>query len=342
MSSAVGVKEDSLYLRWSSVMMPGDTLEELLQNKEHARALFHGLRRQVKSILQRSQLYADGEVTIYDRVLLRLFDEGHSMQAYGLFDFYLAEYLGTKNCDTKEEINSILAAHFAAQSILDKGSLFRFTVLLMHINDNLPGPIPEIPVTPAPIVKHQTGDTKTGKAPQSADKQKLPNLDKLIKVYHEAKADYDHVLEVPGSHREQTNSVRFLRDTAENLLRYLNSFDPDHELIPEIENVIRVSKHQALVLAGGRKRKFERLESDSWGSPTASSYRERYSYRGRDRYEPGTEKWDAESLYPDPRQNKSPQHSAYPDANELTAETGESGKHGRSQDRADTHRSFTL
>jgi hypothetical protein len=125
MSRGVSGKEDALYLKWNSVMDPGDVLTELLQNREHARALFHGLRRQVKSLRHRSQLYDDGQVTIYDRVLLRLYDDGHSMQAYGLFEFYLAEYLGTKNCHSKKEVNSIIAAHFAAQRVLDEGLSLR-------------------------------------------------------------------------------------------------------------------------------------------------------------------------------------------------------------------------
>lgn len=121
MSRGVRGKEDSLYLKWSAVMNPSELLKELVGNREHARALFHGLRRQVKSIRHRSQSYDDGQVTIYDRVLLRLYDEGHTMQHYGLLEFYLAEYLETKNCRSEEENNSVIAAHFAAQRILDNG-----------------------------------------------------------------------------------------------------------------------------------------------------------------------------------------------------------------------------
>jgi hypothetical protein len=116
-------KTDKLYLKWKGPMRPSDILYELLGNTEHARALFHGLRRQVRSIRSRSQNYDDGEVTIYDAALLRLYDNGHTMQDYGLFEFYLAEFLGTKKCQSDEEINTIIAAHLAAQRILDDGML---------------------------------------------------------------------------------------------------------------------------------------------------------------------------------------------------------------------------
>jgi hypothetical protein len=114
-------KIDNLYLKWSATMLPSNVLHELVGNKEHARALFHGLRRQVRSIRQRSQNYDDGQVTIYDAALLRLYDNGHTMQDYGLLEFYLAEFLGTKKCRSDEEINSVIAAHLAAQRILDGG-----------------------------------------------------------------------------------------------------------------------------------------------------------------------------------------------------------------------------
>ncbi|CAG7989161.1 unnamed protein product [Penicillium nalgiovense] len=276
MSRGLRGKEDSLYLKWSVVMNPSELLKELVDNREHARALFHGLRRQVKSIRHRSQFYDDGQVTIYDRVLLRLYDEGHTMQHYGLLEFYLAEYLGTKNCHSGEESNSVVAAHFAAQRILDNG------------------PISEIPIVAANNEKGSTEDTKTSKSPQT----KSEHVDKLIQVYQKAKADY-YILEVTESHRKRTNSVRFLRDTAENLLRYLKSVDKDHDLIPEIEDIIHVSQTHANQLAGGRKRKFEHMDSDSRGSPSLSPYQpygyyrdQRAGHNRRDRYVPDSVTWD--------------------------------------------------
>ncbi|KAJ5178273.1 uncharacterized protein N7500_000972 [Penicillium coprophilum] len=273
-------KEDSLYLKWSVVMNPSELLQELVSNREHARALFHGLRRQVKSIRHRSQSYDDGQVTIYDRVLLRLYDEGHTMQHYGLLEFYLAEYLEIKNCRSEDESNTVIAAHFAAQRILDNG------------------PIPKIPIIGVDDVEAVTEDMKTSKSPHSSGPSKSHHIEKLIRVYQKAKADY-YILEVTESHRERTNSVRFLRDTAENLLRYLKSVDKDNDLIPEIEDIIQVSQAHANQLAGGRKRKFEHTDNDSRGSPSLSPHRP-YGYHGDyragynrwDRYVPENDTWD--------------------------------------------------
>ncbi|KAG0161648.1 hypothetical protein PDIDSM_1841 [Penicillium digitatum] len=281
MSHGVRGKEDNLYLKWSVVMNPSELLKELVSNREHARTLFHGLRRQVKSIRHRSQSYDDGQVTIYDRVLLRLYDEGHTMQHYGLLEFYLTEYLGTKNCHS-----------------LGKTTLSLLPTLLPSAFSTMVCPMSEIPIIATDNMEGITEDIQTSKSSQSSGTSKLQHLDKLIQVYQKAKADY-YILEVTESHRERTNSVRFLRDTAENLLRYLMSADKDHDLIPEIEDIIQVSQAHANQLAGGRKRKFEHLENDSRGSPSLSPYKpygcygdQRGRHNRRDRYVPDSVTWD--------------------------------------------------
>ena len=140
-------------------------------------------------------------------------------------------------------------------------------------------------------------DARNRKSPQSSGTSNSNHIDKLIQVYQKAKADY-YILEVTESHRERTNSVRFLRDTAENLLRYLKSVDQDHDLIPEIEGIIQVSQAHANQLAGGRKRKFEHADKDSRDSPSPSPYRpygfrdQRRRYNRRDRYTPDIVTWD--------------------------------------------------
>lgn len=140
-----------------------------------------------------------------------------------------------------------------------------------------------------------TEDVQTSKSSEISGASKSQHVDKLIQVYQKAKADY-YILEVTESHRERTNSVRFLRDTAENLLRYLMSADKDHDLIPEIEDIIQVSQTHANQLAGGRKRKFEHMDNDSRGSLSPNPYKPYGDQRGRrnrrDRYVPDSVTWD--------------------------------------------------
>lgn len=143
-----------------------------------------------------------------------------------------------------------------------------------------------------------TEAVETGKSSQDSGASESHHIDKLVQVYQKAKADY-YILQVSDNYRERTNSVRFLRDTAENLLRYLLSTDKDNNLIPEIEDIIQVSQAHASQLAGGRKRKFDHTDNDSMGSPSLSPHRPHRYYRDqrgghnrRDRYVPDSIIWD--------------------------------------------------
>lgn len=87
-------------------------------------------------------------------------------------------------------------------------------------------------------------------------------LTKLIHVYHCAKADYyisdANKTGFTDRTTDKFSNVRFLRDTAENLLRCFHSDGLDnHYLLPEVERVAAASREHAERLAGGRKRIFE-------------------------------------------------------------------------------------
>ncbi|KAJ5327216.1 uncharacterized protein N7506_010318 [Penicillium brevicompactum] len=268
MARSLRSKRDSVYLKWSAVMHPSEALHELLGDRDNSRLFFHGLRRQVKAIRQRSQKSEDGQITIFDAALVRLYDNGHTMQSYGLFEFYMAEFLGTKDCVSDGEIKACLAANLAAQRVLDAGPISEIPTL-----SNLTAGEEEIKST-----DHDNASTQATDSTRDSEDSKPRHLDRLVETYQKAKEDY-YVLEVTETHDKKTNSVRFLRDTAENLLRYLKNVDKDHDLIQELEDTVKSSKAHADKLAGGRKRKFEREDSSFHGSPSPSPYRP-YGYYG--------------------------------------------------------------
>ncbi|CAG8041360.1 unnamed protein product [Penicillium olsonii] len=285
-------KIDSLFAEWSEVVDPSDALGELLQDKDNSRALFHSLRRQLRAIRKRSQKPEDGQVNIYDSALLRLYDHGHSMQHYGLFEFYMAEFLGTKRCKTDGEIKAVLAAQLAAQRILEEGKLTRKhhpTSIDVPSNITNQARLTEFPLFRTPIPFKRKRNPATAIKTNRAD-------------------DYD-VLKMDDSHYKQTENVRFLRDTAENLLRFLQHEDKDHPLIEELLDTVRSSQARATKLAGGRKRKFEYERSDyrDGYSPSPSPYRPSGYYgeyndgwereRYVDRYVPQTSRGRAPDIY---------------------------------------------
>ncbi|KAJ5123239.1 hypothetical protein N7448_009336 [Penicillium atrosanguineum] len=112
------------------------------------------------------------------------------------------------------------------------------------------------------------GNKTTLDGPRQAEATRAKNeaLDKLIQVYHVAKADYylgdANKSGISDKSTDKFTNVRFLRDTAENLLRCLKAQGEDHHLIPEVERVVTASCEHAERLAGGRKRIFEDPEDE--------------------------------------------------------------------------------
>lgn len=88
-------------------------------------------------------------------------------------------------------------------------------------------------------------------------------LGNLIQIYHRAKADYyltdANRANFPDKSNEKFRNARFLRDTAENLLRCMQAQTlHNHPLLPEVEKVVDASMKHVERLAGGKKRGFER------------------------------------------------------------------------------------
>lgn len=89
----------------------------------------------------------------------------------------------------------------------------------------------------------------------------------------------------PNSIEKQT-AAKYLRDSAENVLQHVTDKDPDPRLVSELEKILAIAKHTAMVLHGGKKRKFDdvlpaqdRLEvqyvaTTHQGSRSQSAYRQ--------------------------------------------------------------------
>ncbi|KAL2862261.1 uncharacterized protein BJX67DRAFT_366711 [Aspergillus lucknowensis] len=84
---------------------------------------------------------------------------------------------------------------------------------------------------------------------------------RLLEVYQQAKEDYLREKERYGV--ESLPAVRFLRDTAENTLRYLHDNGlSGHAWVPDLEETFAAARDRTVQLLGGRKRHFD---EGRWG-----------------------------------------------------------------------------
>ncbi|GLI81873.1 hypothetical protein PoHVEF18_010267 [Penicillium ochrochloron] len=252
------------------VTTPSELLLEVLQDEKKARTLYNMVQHRYKFLTTgRSDNDEDGEMTVFDKVLIDLWHQEHQLENIGLLEFFIEEFMMAKSVNTYPEKKALVFAQLHGQELIDAA---------FSNPEHLEFTLEEIET----IVKE--GDARQESA-----------LGKLIRVYQEAKADFyfsdADKSGISNKCNDKFNNVRFLRDTAENLLRHMKAQGHDsHPLMPEVEKMIAVSGRHAEHLSGGRKRVFE-LPEDADTRPVGSRWkyqrREHRNERFIDRYRPG-------------------------------------------------------
>ena len=99
--------------------------------------------------------------------------------------------------------------------------------------------------------------------PSSTKSMEDIKLARLWSVYQRARSDFHAVTDATDRAPHQTSAAaRFLRDSAENTLHYLKSSKGTEPImVAELEGTYRMAKDVADSLAGGRKRKFDTIET---------------------------------------------------------------------------------
>lgn len=106
-----------------------------------------------------------------------------------------------------------------------------------------------------------------------------PLTTRVWAVCEKAKEDF-FVIKEPNS-LEKQSAAKYLRDSAENVLHHLADKDPDPRLINELQDILAVAKHTAMVLHGGKKRKFDHPESGYGNFPSHCGTAFRSESRGQ-------------------------------------------------------------
>ncbi|KAJ5106758.1 hypothetical protein N7456_003433 [Penicillium angulare] len=263
-----------LFLEASAHFGPTNSIRELLKDPYSQRTLMNMIRRQVNLSNDRTE----SDVIYPDSLLIELYLERYSFDNLKLFSLYIIEYLpGMKNATYVERLkilNATLAAGKAWDDAIETPPKSVSDVMSGSYYWSQSDPASSFsttttPETIAPATGNETGCTtrqsnaNTIECHSARDpyEQESP-LAKLNRVYHQALVDY-YIADanksgISDKSTDKFSNVRFLRDTAENLIRVAdeNGF-PHNERYEEIRKVRDFSKEHAQWLAGGRKRVFD-------------------------------------------------------------------------------------
>ncbi|OAP62980.1 hypothetical protein AYL99_02207 [Fonsecaea erecta] len=219
----------------------------------HDDAFFDVFDRQVDLIRSRSQAFEDGHVTVYDKALLVLTQNGNSLNNPAAIRFYCREYL-----------NIEIGTREATQEWTAK----------LQQTTQVPGDLrQELAAGKTSLAQKDAGEKRARLLPVDPNLRKdmEPRLAVLWTVYETARAEYLAVIDKDDN--EQTaKRAKFLRDTAENILLYLENRVADPLMIAELEGTFNHAKNTAVCLSGGKKRKFDPSEMNKVkGTPLGPS-----------------------------------------------------------------------
>ncbi|KIW90720.1 uncharacterized protein Z519_08503 [Cladophialophora bantiana CBS 173.52] len=227
-------------------------------------AFFDLFERQIELIKSRSQAFKDGHVSVFDKVLLILTENGNNLNNPAAISFYSKEYLNIDISASAQEVTSRLQ-----QTVEVSQALRQVAAYLMNL-------VPELSLDKTNMV--QRGSRALGQNPArlfpvnpNLRKDMEPRLAVLWSVYETARAEYLAVLD-KNDNEMAIKRAKFLRDTAENILLYLENRNADPLMVAELEGTFNHAKNTVVCLTGGKKRKFDKSDMDQVkGTPRGPS-----------------------------------------------------------------------
>ncbi|EXJ76728.1 uncharacterized protein A1O5_01236 [Cladophialophora psammophila CBS 110553] len=217
-------------------------------------AFFDLVERQIELIKSRSQAFEDGHVSVFDKVLLILTQNGNNLNNPAAISFYCKEYLNVDIGASAQEVTSRLQQTVEVSQALQQEPSSDKTNMVRRGS----GAVGQTPARLLPVNPNLRKDME-------------PRLAVLWSVYETARAEYLAVLD-KNDNEMAIKRAKFLRDTAENILLYLENRNADPLMVAELEGTFTHAKNTAVCLTGGKKRKFDKSEMDQVkGTPRGPS-----------------------------------------------------------------------
>lgn len=289
---------DELISRYARTTQPSPVLIDILRSTRESSLLVSALRRQVFLIKCRSLDPRDNQVTVYDKALIELSRSGDDSRHLGALELYLTEYLGVVPIAPFAQSRDVARECAEMEEVLDRGIVIYFICvfwggvpcLVEYMLTFVIARKSKFETDPNKITTNDNSNNNN-KTIHSTPHPRPPNdeiqnrITRLLSTYQTAKDDYFGSLQQSGM--VSMDAARFLRDTAENTLRYLRSNGLAEEnggLVTELEYTFAAARDKATALSGGRKRHFD--EGDGGGRGGGRSGRKRSRRVMMDSYRP--------------------------------------------------------
>ncbi|KAH8696457.1 hypothetical protein BGW36DRAFT_451988 [Talaromyces proteolyticus] len=292
-----------LVSKYELIQHPSAALHHIKRDADFYGLFCEIIERQISIIMSRSQAFDDGHVTVYDKCLLALCRNGQYIDSVSGQELYIREFMGIDPNAPEPAVEEIIAKHTWTKGILAKFSQPRTNALtaaeIVAVKTEAVTAIDSSPQNSGPF---SDSYIESYEIPNTGNPVINEHIYRLIEVYFEAK--YEFYKLKSSDYQENASAAKYLRDSAENALNYINMHRLTPEvLIRELETVSDYANTKSVEFLGGKKRRFEIRKDSSRGerpmrrpmhhrspSPYYKGQRGGYS-RERYRHKRGRREW---------------------------------------------------
>lgn len=245
-----------------------DTLSPTVENflTTHKEAFFDLFGRQIQLIKSRSQAFEDSHITVFDKTLLNLTQNGNKLDVSAAINYYCEEYLNINLGDASSTDITTLQDTVKLPKILNQGKEAQLDLKDIFLTESSE---PEL-VSGRSNVPARLSRKPDLYRPKRDLKSMEPRLAQLWAVFEGARDE--HLSMGSKDDQETMRAAKFLRDTTENILIYLENKNADRKMLTELESTFNMAQASVVSLSGGKKRKFDRVGMDKVkGTPRGPS-----------------------------------------------------------------------
>ncbi|KAI1615085.1 hypothetical protein EDD37DRAFT_609036 [Exophiala viscosa] len=216
----------------------------------HKAGFLRLFNRQINLIRSRSQAFEDGHITVFDKTLLKLTQNGTDLENPAAIQYYCEEFLGIHVGASTAEASRVLSQAIQVPELLIFGSCLQMSSRVS---------LPDFDFTETSALINSDVKTEADDHQPVAEEME-PMLKRLWEVYENAKSDY--FARSDSKSDDLIGAAKFLRDTAENTQQYLTDKPIDPNMLAELQSTYDMAKATVVSLSGGKKRKFDDVDKE--------------------------------------------------------------------------------
>ncbi|KAL2406462.1 hypothetical protein ABEF93_006652 [Exophiala dermatitidis] len=256
-------------------------------NKGHNKQLFSTLIRcQLQLIKGRSPDFPDSQVTVFDKALVELTNNGRELETPAVVKFFCEHYLNihdkTSAVETKRNLGMVVAVSHGLRKSQKQGAAVGANKSEQAATNKGPKKrlVPGSFVLPDDYAKAgasagldaSKGPSATASASEDVKMTDVAHgvpsytvdgkLERLWDLYSSAKQEFVNLSNNNCPPDNLIPAAKFLRDTAENTLQYVEGKYIDTGRMDDLEATFNMAKVTVVSLTGGKKRKFDHVSKE--------------------------------------------------------------------------------